>query len=202
MRFESWRGLNFFFGKNMFCKSSIESIVAKVLHEDVGMISNLPTLTNPQAAFMKLSLCYAQCLGYLFHIMFPSPGFLSHYVEFNTHTLELGWRSYLVRDLLVVLSVPQLIIRPLFLFLQAGLASFLQLGLLPPHLGCWVLITLAFVIRFQQDDHPILLDVVTHFETSISLLPQVVHSQVPPFENLMVQFYISLIVGFFGGLPT
>ncbi len=60
----------------------------------------------------------------------------------------------------------------------------------PTFLWCWALIILAFVIYFQQDDHPILLDVVAHVKTSIPLfqitlqnartmLPQGVHSQVP-----------------------
>ncbi len=35
-------------------------------------------------------------------------------------------------------------------------------------LGCWALNVLALVTHFQQDDHPILLDVITHVETSIS----------------------------------
>jgi hypothetical protein len=33
---------------------------------------------------------------------------------------------------------------------------------------CWALIVLALIICFQQDDHPILLDVVTHVEIDIS----------------------------------
>jgi hypothetical protein len=34
-------------------------------------------------------------------------------------------------------------------------------------LRCWALIILAFVTRFQQDDHIILLDAITHVETNI-----------------------------------
>ncbi len=52
--------------------------------------------------------------------------------------------------------------------------------------------------HFEQDDHTILLDVMAHVETNISLfqtalqnthnlLPKVVHFQVTPFESLMVQ---------------
>jgi hypothetical protein len=63
--------------------------------------------------------------------------------------------------------------------------------------GCGHLIALALVTCFQQDDCPILLDVITHVETSISLfqmalqdvqimLPQVICSQVSPFESLVV----------------
>ncbi len=33
------------------------------------------------------SLCYAQCLSYLFHIMFPSPSILQHDDESDTHTI-------------------------------------------------------------------------------------------------------------------
>jgi len=35
-------------------------------------------------------------------------------------------------------------------------------------LGCWALIYPALVIRFQQDDRLIFLDVVTHVETNTS----------------------------------
>jgi hypothetical protein len=34
-------------------------------------------------------------------------------------------------------------------------------------LGCWALIIFAIVICFQQDDHPILLVVITHVEIGI-----------------------------------
>jgi hypothetical protein len=40
-------------------KSFIELFVAKVLHEDLGMISNLPMFTNFKTTFTILSLCYA-----------------------------------------------------------------------------------------------------------------------------------------------
>ncbi len=73
-----------------------------------------------------------------------------------------------------------------------------------PHIfGMLGIITFAFVIHFQHDDHPILLDVIAHVETNISLfqitlqdtqtmLPQNVRFQVPPFERLMVQSYPQL----------
>jgi hypothetical protein len=35
-------------------------------------------------------------------------------------------------------------------------------------LGCWALIIPTFVIHFQQDDHPILLDATTHVEIGSS----------------------------------
>ncbi len=36
-----------------------------------------------------LSLCYDQCHGYLFLIMFPSLGTLQHYVEFDIRTITM-----------------------------------------------------------------------------------------------------------------
>jgi hypothetical protein len=47
-----------------------------------------------------------------------------------------------------------------------GFLSIVQIAT-PIFLRCWALITLAFVTRFQQDDHPILLDVVAHVEIGI-----------------------------------
>jgi len=38
----------------------------------------------------------------------------------------------------------------------------------PSFLGCWTLFPLALIICFQQDDHPILLDAITHVEINIS----------------------------------
>ncbi len=43
--------------------SFVESFVTKVLHEDLGMISNFLTLVDPQAIFVMFLLCYAQHLG-------------------------------------------------------------------------------------------------------------------------------------------
>jgi hypothetical protein len=64
----------------------------------------------------------------------------------------------------------------------------------PTFLGCWALITHALITYFQWGDHLIILDVVAYVETNIfffqlvmwgtqTLLPQVVHFQVPPFES-------------------
>jgi hypothetical protein len=83
----------------MGSRSFIDSFVAKVFHEDVGMVSNLPMFANPQATFGMFSLCYAQCLGYLFYTMFPSPCILQHHTKFDTcaiTTLEelLGLGSF------------------------------------------------------------------------------------------------------------
>jgi hypothetical protein len=70
-------------------------------------------------------------------------------------------------------------------------------------LGCWALIVPTLVTHFQHDDRPIFLDVVAHVKIDTSLfqmalrnvramLPQGVHSHVPPFENLMVESYPQL----------
>ncbi len=83
------------------------------------------------------------------------------------------------------------------------MASLLWFELLPSHSwGVWALIIPALVIYFEQNDHLILLDEVTHVETNIfsfqmalqdvqAMLPQDVHFHVPPFENLVVQSYLS-----------
>ncbi len=60
--------------------SFVELFVVEILHENFGMIFNLPM-------FAIFSLCYAQHSRYLFHTMFPSPSILQHYVEFGTHTI-------------------------------------------------------------------------------------------------------------------
>ncbi len=54
-------------------KSFVESFVVKAFHEDLGMISSLPMFTNTHVAFEMFSLCYVQCLSYLFRIVFPFP---------------------------------------------------------------------------------------------------------------------------------
>jgi uncharacterized membrane-anchored protein len=59
------------------------------------------------------------------------------------------------------------------------------------------LIAFTFIIRFQQDDRPILFDAIAHVETNTSLLqmalqdvramlPQNINFHVPPFESLVV----------------
>jgi hypothetical protein len=56
----------------------VESFVAKVIHEDLGMISSFPMFADPQVAFVMSLLCYAQPSSYLLHTMFPSPCILQH----------------------------------------------------------------------------------------------------------------------------
>jgi len=67
--------------------SFIESFVVDVFHEDFGTIFNLPMLANLHAAFMMLSLCYTQHLGYLFCIVLPFPSILQLYTEFDICTI-------------------------------------------------------------------------------------------------------------------
>jgi len=40
-------------------KSFVESFVAKVFHEDLGMICNVSMFANPQASSTMFLLCYA-----------------------------------------------------------------------------------------------------------------------------------------------
>ncbi len=58
----------------------------KVLHKDLGTISNLPMLVDPHVAFAMLSLCNAQCPSYLLRTIFPFLDILQHYIEFDIHT--------------------------------------------------------------------------------------------------------------------
>jgi hypothetical protein len=53
------------------------------------------------ATFAMFSLCYAEWLGYLLCIMFPTPNIWWHYVEFDVRMLK----NYLVQEILVVLSI-------------------------------------------------------------------------------------------------
>jgi len=55
--------------------SFIELFVVEVFHEDLGTIFSLPMLVDFWVAFAMLLLCYAQHLNYMFHIVFPFPGF-------------------------------------------------------------------------------------------------------------------------------
>ncbi len=74
-------------GTPMGSRSFVESFMAKAFHEDLEMISNFLMLANLQVTFTMFSLCYAHCLGYLLHTMFPSPNILQRYVEFNICTI-------------------------------------------------------------------------------------------------------------------
>ncbi len=115
-----------------------------------------------------LSLCYAQCLGYLFCTMFPSLSILQHYVEFNTHTI------FTLEKLLNVGPFEgcfdHLVHCQTIFFISLGGLSlpFVVRIATPRFLKCWALIAFTFIIHFQHDDHPILLDVVAHVEINTS----------------------------------
>ncbi len=98
-----------------------------------------------------------------------------------------------------------------YFFKRLGLPLVIKL-VTPTFLGCWPLIILTVVICFQQNDHPIFLNEMAHIKIAIFpfqvalwdiwvSLSQVVHSQVPPFENLVAQLYTHL-PSFFYKPPT
>jgi hypothetical protein len=83
----------------MGSRSFIELFVVKALHYELGMISDLLMFEDFQATFAMLSLCYAQCVGYLLRTMFPFLVILQHYIKSDIHiitTLEklLGVGSF------------------------------------------------------------------------------------------------------------
>ncbi len=95
------------------------------------------------------SLCYTQCLNYLFRTMFPSLSILHHYVEFNTCTITtleklLGVGSFDG-------SIGHLVhCQATFLIALNGLNfHFVVQTTALTFLGCWALIVLALVSRFQ-----------------------------------------------------
>lgn len=187
-------------GAPMRLTSFIESFVIEAFHENFGMISSLPILIDPQVAYAIILLCYAQHLNYLLHTVFPSPSILQHYIEFDIHTIVTLKKLLDVRsfgDFFDHLVHRQTIFSTFSNGL--GLISMVRIAA-PTFLGCWALITPALVTHFQHDDCFILLDTIIHVETGTfpfqmafqdvqAMLPQVVHSQVPPFESLVVQFY-------------
>jgi hypothetical protein len=63
--------------------------MVEVFHEDLGTIFSFLLLVDFHVAFVIFLLCYAQYLGYLFSIVFPSLGILQHYVEFDIHTIVM-----------------------------------------------------------------------------------------------------------------
>ncbi len=155
------------------------------------MIFCLPMLAIFHASFAMFSLCYVKWLGYLFCIMFPTPNIWQHYVEFDVHMLKklLGARYF-------GCSISHLTHCQVIFLASSGKLHFQNVvWIVTPHIfGMLGIIIIAFVIHFQQDDHPIFLDVIAHVETNISLfqitlqdtrtmLPQGVRFQVPPFET-------------------
>jgi hypothetical protein len=149
------------------CELSQKKSVVEALHEDLGTISRLFMLVDFHAAFVMLSLFYAQRLSYLLHTMFPSPCILQHYVKFDTCTITTSQRLICVRFFggsICHLTRQYPII---LVFLGRLRLLFVVQIAAPTFLGCWALITLALIICFQQDDHHIFFDVVTHVETNI-----------------------------------
>ncbi len=88
----------------MGSKSFVESFVAKVLHEDLRIIFSFLMFANSRTIFVMLSLCYDQCHGYLFRIMFPSLSTLQHYAEFDICTIAMLEKLF-GEGTLVVLSI-------------------------------------------------------------------------------------------------
>ncbi len=69
--------------------------MVKVLHENLGMISNFPMFVDPLEIFVISLLCYARCLGYLLCTMFPSLVFCN--IMLNSMFIPyLRWKKCLV----------------------------------------------------------------------------------------------------------
>jgi hypothetical protein len=116
-----------------------------------------------------LLLCYSQQPNYLLGTMFPSLSILQHYAEFDIGTIVTLGKLFGVGFFggsINHLAHCQAIL-PTSLG-RIGLHSVVQ-TIAPTFLGCWALIILVLVICFQQDDHPILLDIITCAKTGISL---------------------------------
>ncbi len=107
-------------------------------------------------------LCYVQWLGYLQHIVLPSPRILLHYTKFDARTITmleklLGSKSFGI--IMGHLACCQVI----FFTSLGGLGLPLVVQrVAPTFLICWDLIVLTLTSCFQQDDHPTLVDVVAH----------------------------------------
>jgi hypothetical protein len=67
----------------------VESFVLEVLWEDINIISSLFMFINLHVASAMISLCYAQQLCYVQHIVFPSLGILQHYTKFDACTIAM-----------------------------------------------------------------------------------------------------------------
>jgi len=149
--------------------SFVESFMVEAFHEDLEMIFSLFLLVDLQGTFMTLLLCYSQQPSYLLGTMFPSLSILQHFAKFNICTIvtlekllgvgffggSIGHLAYCQAILLVVLGRIDL-----YFAVQTIASTFLKR---------WALIIFALVICFQQDDHPIILDIITHAKTNISL---------------------------------
>jgi hypothetical protein len=123
----------------------------------------------PQTTFMMFSLCYAQCPGYFLCIAFLFLSILKHYTS-NLHWFMYhGYAKKIIGHGIFQHqggSFGSSLCHFTFLFKGLALPSMVQLATFA-FLGCWALNVIAFVTRFQSDDHPILLDVVAHIKTNI-----------------------------------
>ncbi len=100
-------------------------------------------LTNPQTVF-----CNAQCHGYLFRIVFPSPGILKHYTKFDIHTIATLEKSFSAGSFGG--SIGHLARRqttPPTSLDKFDLPSTVQ-TIAPTFLGCWALIAPTLVTHF------------------------------------------------------
>jgi len=101
--------------------------------------------------------------------MCPSPYILQYYVGFDIHTITM--LDKLFSEGSFGGSIDHLAHHQATFPISSNRFGFLSMVWIvtPAFLGCWALITFPLVIHFQQDDHLILLDVVAHVETDISL---------------------------------
>jgi hypothetical protein len=99
--------------------------------------------------------------------MFISLSILQHYVEFDIRTIITLENLFGARSFSGFISHLTYCQTTLLAFLGGlGFPSIIWI-IAFAFLGCWALITLALVTHFQQDDHPIFLDAITHVETNI-----------------------------------
>jgi len=100
--------------------------------------------------------------------MFPSLGILQLYAKFDSCTIIMLENLFGARFFGGSIDHPICHQAILPIFSSEHNLQFIVWIIAPTFLGCWVLITLTLITRFQQDDHPILLDVITHVEIGTS----------------------------------
>jgi len=126
----------------------VESFVLKVFQKDFNTIVSRVMLTDPQAAFVTFSFCYAQRPNYLQYIVFPSLGILQRYTEFDVRNIimlekQLGSISFgTIVGHLVCCQIT-------FLISSGGLGLSLMVGRATPALlRGWAFIVLTLIFRF------------------------------------------------------
>ncbi len=97
--------------------------------------------------------------------MFPSPGILQNYVDFDIHTI--GMLEKLVGAGFFNGSISHLThCQAIFPTFSNELSFiFMVQTTTPTFLGCWALIVPTIATSFQQGDYPILLNAVAHVDT-------------------------------------